>query len=296
MVQAQNEMQPASIGLSQGYLYGVTQNRRAGMGILKSNTIDPHLGMIKVDDAAGNPMATLWNFAIHGVCYGPSNMKFSSDIMGYASDLIEETVGGVALFVNGDAGDIDPASGMCNNAPDFVGSPLMANAVVALRANTTTTSSDVVFKAFSQTVQFGLANVNFTLARFDNCTVGGPLDICTICRILDCDIPLHLNAAWLENDPFFTAFSMEILGVTTVMVTIPGEGLVELGWEIYNSTKKMGYDLTFLAGYSNNHMGYFATPDQYDLGGYESQLTFWGINTTAMVLAGFNLVSKKNKT
>ena len=35
-----------------------------------------------MDDMNGNPIATLWNFAIHGVCYGPSNMMFSGDIMG----------------------------------------------------------------------------------------------------------------------------------------------------------------------------------------------------------------------
>lgn len=32
----------------------------------------------------------------------------SADIMGYANTLIEQTIGGVSLFVNADAGDIDP--------------------------------------------------------------------------------------------------------------------------------------------------------------------------------------------
>ena len=33
-------------------------------------------------------------------------------------------------------------------------------------------------------------------------------------------------------------------------------------------------------------MGYFATPNEYDIGGYESQLTFWGIQTAERVRAG----------
>ncbi len=45
----------------------------------------------------------------------------------------------------------------------------------------------------------------------------------------------------------------------------------------------MGYNITLLAGYSNAHMGYFATPNEYDIGGYESQLTFWGIETAHMI-------------
>lgn len=49
---------------------------------MTTGSIDPHLGLIKVDDVNDKPIATLWNFAIHGVCYGEDNMKFSSDIMG----------------------------------------------------------------------------------------------------------------------------------------------------------------------------------------------------------------------
>jgi len=295
MVEAQNNMAPAKIGVGQGMLYNATKNRRAGMGILKANSIDPHLGVIRIDTLDNQPIATLWNFAIHGVCYGPSNMKFSGDIMGYANELIESGVGGVSLFVNADAGDIDPGDGMCDNPPAFVGSGVMADMVMEIREVLPTTQTEVQFKAYSQSYYFGLANVNFTLARFDNCTIGGPLNICTICRILDCTIPLRLNDAWLENNPYFTAFSMHVMGESTVVVTIPGEGLFELGLEIYQDTANMNFNRTFLAGYSNNHMGYFATPDQYVLGGYESQLTFWGINTTAMVRAGCSIVANQVK-
>lgn len=37
---------------------------------------------------------------------------------------------------------------------------------------------------------------------------------------------------------------------------------------------------------SNSHMGYFATPNEYELGGYEGLLTFWGIDT-AETLRGY---------
>jgi hypothetical protein len=76
----------------------------------------------------------------------------------------------------------------------------------------------------------------------------------------------------------------------------------------------LGFDHTILAGYSNNHMGYFATPREYgafpspmtcapphaphthvpthhamyneDVGGYESQLTLWGRDTAEQIRAG----------
>ena len=44
------------------------------------------------------------------------------------------------------------------------------------------------------------------------------------------------------------------------------------------------FDVEFHA--ANSHMGYFCTPNEYDVGGYESQLTFWGIYTAEKVRAG----------
>jgi len=50
-----------------GLLTNVTRNRRAGESpYVTSTTIDPNLGIIRVDDLKGNAIATLWNFAIHG--------------------------------------------------------------------------------------------------------------------------------------------------------------------------------------------------------------------------------------
>lgn len=160
--------------------------------------------------------------------------------------------------------------------------------------------------AFSQVIEFGPTDLNATLQRFDNCTTGGYLDICGFCDILQCDLNAHLYSSWIDQSPRFTAFGFVIQGVRTVIVSIPGEALVELGWWIRNGilglqckynnsfidTLDMGFDITLLAGYSNAHMGYFATPDEYDIGGYESQLTLWGIDTAAKIRAGCATVAQ----
>jgi len=293
MVNAQNLAKPAKINIGSTLLIGVTSNRRARISpYVKQDTIDPNLGLIRVDDLSGNPIATLWNFAIHGVCYGSSNMKFSSDISGYANKLIEQNVGGVALFVNGDAGDIDPGPGMCSPQPKFKGSELMADAVAKFRA-TLTTFDQVDIATNSQIVPFGLTNLNMTLKRFLNCSSGGFLDICTFCMIVQCDINEHLPSSWVETNPRFTAFKFKINNKNSVVFTVPGEALLELGWWLRNYTLAAGFNTTLFAGYSNNHMGYFATPNEYDLGGYESQLTFWGYNTANMIYnAVVSVVSK----
>lgn len=277
VVEAQSGLQPATLGMGFGQLEGVTRNRRAHISpYVTSTTIDPHLGVIRVDDMSGKPIGTLWNFAIHGTCLGPDNMYFNSDIMGATSDKIESIVGGVALFANSDAGDVAPSGEACDN--NFQGAATIAQAVADTRASLKT-STDVNLKIGATIIDFGPTNLNFTLARFLNCTHGGPLDICTLCEKLQCNFNAHLPDNWVESHPKFTGIKVTVGGESHMMVTIPGEALVELGWWIRNGTQALGYDSTFLLGYSNNHMGYFTTPDEYEIGGYESQLTFWGIDT-----------------
>jgi hypothetical protein len=110
-------------------------------------------------------------------------------------------------------------------------------------------TDNVSLKIHTITVPFGLTHLNATLRRFANCTSGGPLDICSLCAVLNCDLDLRLGSAWLENQPRFSALRLKIDSSNTVMVTMPGEPLVELGWWVRNDTLKLGFDKTFLLGY-----------------------------------------------
>jgi len=208
-------------------------------------------------------------------------MMFSSDIAGACCSAIEEEVGGVALFINADAGDIDPTDEVCGcngGVCAFPGRTAFASAVATVRAKLEPVTS-ITISTYSEIVPFGETSLNITLARFNNCTSGGPLDLCSLCYMIGCDANIHLPESWVEENPRFTAMNINVNGVNTGIVTVPGEPLIELGWWIRNDTQALKFDQTLLFGYSNNHMGYFATPNEYDWGGYESQLTFWGIGT-----------------
>jgi len=199
------------------------------------------------------------------------SLQLSSDIMGRVNTIVQQQTGGVSMFFNADAGDITPGtttnhmklhfscllsnrfvphigSGMCKNAPEFAGAITIAEAVVKTRA-LINTSDNVLIKAYSHVVDFGPTNLNITLKRFANCSTGGPLDICTICSILNCALDVHLSSAWIENKPRFTAIRFHIEDKSSVIVTVPGEALLELGWWIRNDTQKLGFDNTLLFGY-----------------------------------------------
>lgn len=61
MVQAQENLQPASLGVGTGKLYNVTTNRRANISpYLQPDSIDPNMGVIRIDTASGTPLATVY--------------------------------------------------------------------------------------------------------------------------------------------------------------------------------------------------------------------------------------------
>jgi len=293
MLEAEQNLQPAKIDIGMGILTGVTHNRRTNVSpYVNWGTIDPHLGVLRVDKADGTPLATIWNYAIHGICYDAPNMMFSSDVMGSVNDWIEGNIGGVSLFMNGDAGDVNPIfSVCCNDGPHFSGGPVIGKAVKTLYSTLRPTDERVVIDSFSTVIPFGATNLNLTLGRLENCTWGGPIDICSVCAVLGCDANFHLPSSWVSENPRFSAIRFTIREKNTVIVSIPGEALTELGWWLRNDTLDLGFDNTFLQGYTNEYMGYFAPPDEYQVGGYESLLTFWGEKTAEMIRKSCKLVA-----
>jgi hypothetical protein len=72
--------------------------------------IDPEIGILRLDDVQGRPVAVVYNFACHPIQGVPGGLN-TADITGFASEVIEDNLGEgtVALFVQGCGGDINPA-------------------------------------------------------------------------------------------------------------------------------------------------------------------------------------------
>jgi hypothetical protein len=69
--------------------------------------IDPQIGVLRLDRLDGRPLAVVYNFACHPIM-GVNGNGNTADVTGFASAVIEETLGAVALFVQGCGGDINP--------------------------------------------------------------------------------------------------------------------------------------------------------------------------------------------
>ena len=126
--EAAEKLAPVKIGVGVGHEDRVSANRRL---MLKSGReldvrhayslppdeevasvgpIDPQIGVLRLDGEDGNTVAVVYNFAVHPI-QGAAGGGNTADIIGYSSKVIEENTGEgtVALFLQGCAGDINPA-------------------------------------------------------------------------------------------------------------------------------------------------------------------------------------------
>ncbi len=128
VVEAANQLTPVVIGAGRGTENRVMENRRF---LLKDGDqvdsrrayalppdesfaavgpVDPEIGVLRLDKTDGETLAVVYNFACHPIQGVPSGGN-TADMIGFASKAIEENLneGAMALFLQGCAGDINPA-------------------------------------------------------------------------------------------------------------------------------------------------------------------------------------------
>ena len=148
-VEADGGLQPARIGCGWGEsTIGVyrreTRDGRDVLGEVPDHPIDTSVGVIRVDDLDGNPIATLFRYSAHPVTVGSRSLVASSDYPGPARDVIEQNLGGLALFLQGCGGNVNPRVGIgyevdCRDTKNRVGMELGGEALkvaAGIRTNT----------------------------------------------------------------------------------------------------------------------------------------------------------------
>ena len=125
--QAWQALVPVKVGAGVGYEQRISENRRLKMkdgsevdmrraysmppdaDVAGVGPIDPQIGLLRIDRADGTPLAVVYSFACHPIMNPPSKGS-SADFPGYASKVIEESLGhgALALFVQACGGDINP--------------------------------------------------------------------------------------------------------------------------------------------------------------------------------------------
>lgn len=125
---AYRNLVPVKAGAGRGHENRIMENRRLWLKdgsetdvrhayslapdeqIVRIGPTDPDIGLLRLDRLNGQPLAIVYNFAVHPIQGVPSRGN-TADITGFASKAIEDALGdrAIAIFLQGCCGDINPA-------------------------------------------------------------------------------------------------------------------------------------------------------------------------------------------
>lgn len=117
-VEANRQLQPARIAADWGeshigiYRREIGPDGRDVLGEDPTVPIDTAVGVIRVDDLEGRAIATLFSYGCHTVTMGPNSKVISSDFPGPARELVENALGGLALYLQACGGNVNPVHGI----------------------------------------------------------------------------------------------------------------------------------------------------------------------------------------
>ena len=247
---------------------GTVEMRWANRNRLPTTPVDYAVGVLAFDTPAGEPIATLVNFACHPVVLGPENLDFSADYPGALMAIVDRQVGGQTMFVQGAAGDINPfwdKTSPTEGAFDEVRrmGEVIAREVIRVRADVTGYEAVPWISLYRDVISLG--------ARWD-------LDDARVHEVIQAD---HLEQFRHERE---AEINTVLFGPTVAIATFPGEFFVEHGLRFKRQSMVRH---TLFVGYTNGYVGYFPTIRSAAEGGY-------GANSSTIVElgAGERLVSR----
>jgi neutral ceramidase len=200
--------------------------------------LDEELGVVKIVGPGGRPVAIIWNYAVHGTALGLDNFLLSGDLMGDANARIERALGAPALYVNGAVGDVSPRPRGWAGV-QAAGQALAAGSLRAWR------------EAGPEPGGLEIATVHVPL----------PPPSLVLSHCLNGLAPGWMTIGLAEALPSSTEVIAVRIG-RTGWVTIPGELETRLGLEI-KAKGKDRFRHVFIAGVSNDYLGYFLVPEHY---------------------------------
>ncbi|NND34717.1 MAG: hypothetical protein HKN76_19175 [Saprospiraceae bacterium] len=270
---ALNKLTTCSVWLGRSDISGLVRNRRprsADWGIIQSGTpedfnykhdywdpqvlgdgmnfgeIDRSLDFVSFRDANNNQVASIFHMSAHAVAIYPFQDGISGDWPGATLRLTDPDLGGVGLFLQGTAGDINPA----RRGQEAVNHMAMTLAQQMKSAYKYAARLEV------DSLIIGQSWVGLPLTDYGRKSTG------------------------LETIPA----EMQMLAIgPMVLISLPGEPMTGIGREI---RKRSPFPQTLVLGYSNGKGSYYiGLPGEKRFGGYESgEKTSIGTDAAGQIL------------
>lgn len=255
MSKACDERVRATIGYGTGAQEVLSINRRH-----KDGPIDPQIGVIRVDDADGNPIAIIGNLAAHPTTVGEEDgYSVSADYPGFYYTELEKlaAAGCVAMFMNGAEGNqrtANPESKSGWERTESIGR------LLAMRV-----------KEIANGIRCGDAKLHVGYAE-----PGLPR------TIVSGLVPTSTVLQTLEVNDLLLAF-------------VPGEPCVEIGLEMRARALARGYGAHFTVGLANDYLAYFIPVACYSHFEYENSANLYGPRMLDWFCAEFSKLMTKGE-
>lgn len=308
--EAKTSARSASLGFAYGHVEGMTRNRQQN----NLETVDPEVGVLLVQEkGTRKTIATLCNFTGHPVILGSNNLDLSSEYPGRVCQVVEDVLGGTALFTQGACGDIT----MQRSGDPLEEIKRIGNAVageVIKTASLVKPGEETALQSFYQPVKVEPRSVPpvdeaerlkkeaDAALEAGNASKAPANTLQRLERAADAAGTTLMVARLEQQRPgLLEQNSLACVQVMQwgplVMIGIPGEMFVEYGLEMKQRVRQTVDRDAIIVGYANDYIGYIVTPRAVATGGYEQAIA--RVSSTAgrtLVEAAMGLVEEHIKT
>ncbi|MDQ1326819.1 MAG: Ceramidase alk protein [Candidatus Poribacteria bacterium] len=275
VVMAENSMQEARIGIGKGKVEGVGVNRRDG----ENGSVDPDVGVIRIDNTQGDMIAVLMNYSCHPVAAHNYKNMISADYPGYSMNVIEKAKNGKVMVyqTTGAAGDINPKGLHDIRYAEKIGNMVGGEALKV--AESIETQPDLTLSVASRKVKIPVNKLP-PAEELQTEIIDGRQKLEQLKQNGNSQYPQLMDAyirlEWAEDtlsivqsDSQTDHLDMEIQAIrinNAVLVAIPGELFVDIGLNIKEASP---YPYTFIVEMANGSTCYLPTRKAFEKGGYE---------------------------
>ncbi|MCB1098710.1 MAG: hypothetical protein KDN22_24270 [Verrucomicrobiae bacterium] len=233
-------LQPATLRIATGEAVG-----RIAFNAYAEQLYDPRCSVIQAGTAS-DTIFTLVNYAIHPEVLGNDRGITSPDLVGPMTDRLEQSVGGIGMFVNGAQGGMVTADNRDPETGEDIGTweecqrigSLLADEALRIIATDTTRDPAPILRCHARRVAF-------------------PVESSMMRAIIERS-PLGIKMN--DDNAIETNINVIELGDARI-ATIPGEALPNIG---YYLKRKMGGGQNLLFGLTNDAFGYILTEVDFD--------------------------------
>ncbi len=272
VLNAEVKMQSVKIGTIQQELIGWNRNRRG------QETIDPDLTITRIDNVENEPLAVLVNWTAHPTFMGPADMEFSGGWPGHMQRTIESLFDHnvTVMYYNGAEGDQSPT-------------PRLSSGSHWEQAEAYGRELGILSWKLSQKIQtkwvseIQTTSIDFSLPdrtwHPDFLKTGG-----AEYGINEESASYIIQRLFPENTS-----SLSIVIGDLQIVGIPGEMASGLGQEIKRTVaNNNGIQYVTIGGLADEWISYMLTEDEYEKGGYEASVSFYG-STLGQVMVNHSI-------